>query len=147
MVKPHGLHGEVVVDLLSNRPERLAPGMSLRTDDAVLAVERSRPHQGRFLVTFEGISTREDAESIRGVLLKAPPLDEPDTIWVHELIGAEVREQSGRALGRVVSVEENPASDLLVLEGGQLIPLSFVTMIEPYEFVKVDIPEGLLELD
>ena len=49
-------------------------------------------------------------------------------------------------LGTVVSVEANPASDLLVLDGGALIPLRFVVGNEPGVRVTVDVPDGLLDL-
>jgi hypothetical protein len=50
-------------------------------------------------------------------------------------------------VGRVAAVEANPASDLLVLESGALIPLNFVTGHDAAAgTVDVDIPEGLLEL-
>ena len=51
----------------------------------------------------------------------------PDALWVHELIGAEVVDARGIRVGVVEAVEANPASDLLVLTDGQLIPLRFVT--------------------
>ncbi len=44
------------------------------------------------------------------------------------------------------SVEANPASDLLVLDGGGLIPLRFVVGSSPGERVTVDVPDGLLDL-
>ena len=48
-------------------------------------------------------------------------------------------------LGRVVSVEANPAHDLLVLDRGPLIPMVFVVEQDP-EVVVVELPEGLLDL-
>ena len=45
----------------------------------------------------------------------------------------------------MVEVEANPASDLLVLDNGHLIPLTFVTEIEPNVRLDVDVPEGLFE--
>ena len=69
----------------------------------------------------------------------------PGELWVHELIGAEVRDRAGVVLGRVVSVEANPAHDLLVLDRGPLIPMVFVVEQDP-EVVVVELPEGLLDL-
>ena len=71
----------------------------------------------------------------------------PGTLWVHELVGAPVRDAAGVVLGTVASVEANPASDLLVLESGGLIPVRFVTAHDAGgRNGRVDIPEGLLEL-
>jgi hypothetical protein len=57
-----------------------------------------------------------------------------------------VEDTSGRVLGTVDAVEANPASDLLVLSGGGLIPLGFVTSSEPGVRITVEIPDGLLDL-
>ena len=143
VVKPHGLKGEVVVELTTTRTDRLAPGT--RFDD--LEVVRSQPFQHRWIVAFAGVNTREDADELRGRVLHAEPIDDdPDALWVHELIGASVVDTTGTALGTVTAVEANPASDLLVLDGGGLVPLRFV--VEHGEGrVVVDPPAGLLDLD
>ena len=44
-----------------------------------------------------------------------------------------------------MGVEANPASDLLVLDSGALVPLTFVTSVDPNVRVDVDVPEGLFE--
>ena len=112
-------------------------------------VRYARPFEatgdGRWIVSFDGVSSREDAEALRGTVLRSPPLDDPDALWTHELIGAEVVSSAGETLGRVEAIEANPASDLLVLETGGLIPLRFVVGHERGR-VTVDIPLGLLDL-
>jgi 16S rRNA processing protein RimM len=147
LVKPHGLRGDMIVSLVTNRDERLAPGSILNTDAGEdLTVLRSSPHQGRFIVTFAELSGIDDAERFRGVRLLAAPLVDPDALWIHDLIGSRVEDSRGRVLGTVVGVEANPASDLLVLEGGALIPLRFVVASRPGDCVTVDVPDGLLDL-
>lgn len=148
VARAHGLAGEVVVDLWTDRRERVARGATLWTAGGTraLRVVASRPHQGRHLVRFEGIADRSAAEALRGVPLEAPALDDPTTLWVHELVGDEVRTVDGRSLGVVTAVEANPASDLLVLEGGALVPLAFVVAHRPGDQITVDIPPGLLDL-
>ena len=86
------------------------------------------------------------ADGLRGTELYAAPLDDPDALWVHELIGSIVEDTGGTVLGTVVEVEANPASDLLVLDGGGLIPLRFVVASDPGVRVTVDVPDGLLDL-
>lgn len=144
VVKAHGLAGEVVVDLWGDA-RRLRPGTVLRTDAGVLEVLAARPHQDRHLVRFAGVTDRSEAERLRGVVLRAEPLDEPDVLWVHQLVGAEVVTAEDRSLGTVVAVEANPASDLMVLDGGGLVPLRFVTHVDPARRVVVDAPEGLVD--
>ncbi len=145
IAKPHGLVGEVVVDLWTDQTDRLDPGSVLNSDAGELHVLSSRPHQGRHLVCFEGVVDRLGADALRGTVLRAPPVDAPGTLWVHELVGAEVVATDGRVLGTVDAVEPNPASDLLVLTGGGLIPLRFVIDHQVGVRVTVDVPEGLLD--
>ena len=145
VARPHGLRGEVVVRFVSNRSERTEPGARFRTDRGDLVIDALRPTGERWVVHFEGIDTVDAAEDLRGVVLRAPPLEDPDALWVHELFGAEVVDAAdGRVLGRVASVLEGSASDLLELESGGLIPLVFVASHEPGR-VTVDIPPGLLD--
>ena len=141
--RPHGTGGEVAVTLVSNRPERLAPGSELQTDAGTLRVAASRPHNQRHLVTFAGVDDRDQAEALRGLVLRAEPLVDPDEMWVHELIGSRVVDQSGTDRGPVASVVANPAGDLLELVDGTLVPLRFVVGTVPTERIEVDVPEGL----
>jgi 16S rRNA processing protein RimM len=97
-------------------------------------------------VQFEGYVDRSQAERIRGVELEAESVEIPGKLWVHELVGAKVFDVHGTELGAVRAVEANPASDLLVLETGGLIPLRFMTESDPTAgTLVVDIPEGLLD--
>jgi 16S rRNA processing protein RimM len=91
------------------------------------------------------VETREGAEALRGVVLTAPPLTDAEAWWVHDLIGAQVVDTAGRAIGVVNAVEANPASDLLVLGDGRLIPLRFIVARQP-GVLTADPPPGLLEL-
>src|SRR5690349_8535225 len=98
IVRPHGLRGEVVVDVRTDEPEqRFAAGSVLVTDPpaAPLTVEAARPHQGRLIVAFEGVSDRTVADELRGLLLyvdaaDVPPYTDPDEFGDHELIGLAV---------------------------------------------------------
>ena len=145
IIKAQGLKGQVLVDLWSDRTERLAPGSELSTDRGALRVSASIAHQQRFIVTFEGVDTREKAEQWRGVILSAPRLDDESVIWIDQLYDAEVFDAEGIRRGVVVGVEANPASDLLVLDSGALVPLTFVTSVDPNVRIDVDVPEGLFE--
>jgi len=152
VVRPHGLQGEVVVALVTNRLERLAPGSVLSgrsrsakgEADISLTVDSSRPFQDRFLVRFEHVGDRETAEGLRGVVLLGEPVEDAGALFVHELIGCELVDSSGVAHGRIAAVQANPASDLLVGEDGWLVPLRFVVSVEGGRVV-VDAPEGLFE--
>ncbi len=143
--KSHGVRGDVIVRLTTNRTERVDVGSTLVVGDTPRTITTSRPHQGDHIVHFDGIDVREVADELRGVELKAEPIDDPDELWVHELIGCDVVDATGRTKGAVVEVVANPASDLLELDSGALVPLRFVTSREP-GVINVDVPDGLFAL-
>ncbi|NNC81518.1 MAG: 16S rRNA processing protein RimM [Acidimicrobiales bacterium] len=145
IAKAHGLQGEVVVKLTTNREERVAKGSVLHTKDESLVVVSSRPKDQDFLVRFEGVNSREQADALRGAELRAEPIDDPEELWVHELLHLMVVDQDGVERGVVESVEANPASDLLVLDSGALVPVRFVVNLEA-DRLHVDVPDGLFEL-
>ena len=77
-------------------------------------------------------------------MLRGRPLEDEEAWWVHELIGSEVLDTDGVRLGTVRAVVANPASDLLELEGGALVPLRFVVERSPGRVV-LDAPPGLVD--
>lgn len=145
VTKAHGLRGDVLVLLWSDIADRLAPGSELQADGRTLVVQSSQPYQDRSLVHFVGVDDRTAAEALRGKILLAEPVSTDGELLVHELIGCEVVTLSGESVGRVELVEANPASDLLVLEGGALVPLAFLVEHTPHVRVVIDPPAGLLD--
>lgn len=152
--KPHGLTGEVYVVPISDDPRRFEPGSRLlRADDHVLEVESARGHGTRLLVKFHGVSSRDEAESLRGLLFvhseDVRALEENE-FWPFDLIGCEVFEK-GELRGTVTEVRPGSAHDLLIIEtegNERMIPLvkEIVTNVAT-ESRRIDIapPEGLLE--
>ncbi len=148
ITKPHGVRGDVLVQLTTDLTSRLDPGSVLDTDRGPLTVVSSSPHHDRWIVHFEGLTDRDVADTWRGVVLRAEPVDGPvdeDAFWVHELVGATVALPDGSEVGLVTEVEANPASDLLVLDTGTLVPVVFIVGQEPGR-VTIDPPEGLFDL-
>jgi 16S rRNA processing protein RimM len=140
------VRGDVVVDLITDRTERLAPGSVLQSDRGPLEVVTARPHQGKWIVQFDGIVDRAEVEGLRGLILRAEPLaDEDGGLWVHELIGSQVAMPDGEVKGTVTAVQANPAADLLVLDTGALVPIVFVTELRD-GVVTIDPPDGLFDL-
>ena len=134
----------MVVALSTNRDERVARGAVLWAGPVPLTVVTSTPHLGRWVVAFEGVHDRPAADALRGAVLAAPALEDPDVLWVHQIVGSHLIDQDGTDRGVVVSVQVNPASDLMVLDNDGLVPLRFVTSAEP-GVVRADLPEGLLD--
>ncbi|HEY8546051.1 MAG TPA: hypothetical protein VIL36_13425 [Acidimicrobiales bacterium] len=158
ITRPHGLRGEVVVALTSDREERVAVGARLETDRGPLVVASARREHRKgetrhtaqytqhWIVAFRGHEGRDAAEALRGLVLRAEPIDDPDTLWVDDLVGSTVElAGSGEAVGTCVAVVANPAADLLELDSGALVPVVFVVDHAPGRVV-VDPPEGLFDL-
>jgi 16S rRNA processing protein RimM len=159
VIKAHGIRGEVACDLLTDVPDRLAAGVRLVLGDRPATVASSRPHQGRMLVRFEGVDDRNQAELLRGLELKAEPLEagDQDVYFVHELVGMQVLDEEGEVLGSVRAVVDLPDAaeyDLLEVEredGSRwLLPAvdDYVEVAadgdDVEHLVLVDPPEGLL---
>ena len=124
--KPHGLRGEVTVDVRTDEPERrYVDGAVLHAEAPrgssftarTLTVSRTRWHQGVLLVTFAELTDRNAAEAARGVVLRAfVPADEvpedPEEFYDHQLIGLAAHDVDGRHLGELIGVVHG-AQDLL----------------------------------
>jgi 16S rRNA processing protein RimM len=163
IVRPHGVHGELTVEVRTDDPGvRLAPGAVLATDPAAagpLSVARTRWHLGRLLVQFDGVAGRDEAEQLRGVLLlvdsaELEDLPDPDEFRDHQLIGLAVLTVAGERIGDVTDVLHY-GQDLLVVTGsgeraGAEIMIPFVSAIVPEVNLaagelRVSPPPGLLD--
>ncbi|MFI7584662.1 ribosome maturation factor RimM [Kocuria sp. M1N1S27] len=168
--KPHGIRGEVTVQLFTDAPEeRFAPGARLLLEpsaplapDGVVTVRRARWNKSVLVVALEQVHDRNGAETLRGARLFAEALDEDpesDEWYEHELVGLEVRtgaeDGSGPRIGVVTGLRTLPVQDLLEIrldEDRREAVLPFVDEIVPVVdpeggFVLVTPPPGLLELD
>jgi len=144
--RAHGLRGDVFVQLVTDRTERLDAGSTLSTPKGDLNVESSKQlPNGRWVVKFAEIADRTASEAWSNVALHAAPIDDADALWFHELIGSRVVEADGTDRGVCAKVLTNPASDILELETGHLVPTTFVvTHVDGV--ITVDVPDGLFEL-
>lgn len=144
--RAHGVKGAVVVTLSTDRPERVAPGSSLYDGSSWLTVVSARPQpQHKWVVQFAEIADRNAAEAHAGRILSAEPIVDDGALWVHDLIGTRVVDQHGIERGVCVAVIDNPANDLLELDTGHLVPVTFVVDLVD-RVVRVDVPEGLFDL-
>lgn len=145
--RAHGVHGELYVSLITDRLERVAPGARLLAGAHWLTVRESRQQQQRWLVRFDGVDDRTAAERLTNTPLMAEPLEDgdDDALWVHELIGSRVIDREGVDRGTCVGVLDNPAHDILELDGGALIPVTFVVSCADGVTI-VDPPDGLFDL-
>jgi 16S rRNA processing protein RimM len=161
VLRPHGVRGELSVEVLSDAPERFAPGAELGVGDPdgpdplePAMIRAARQHLGRLLLSLEGVTDRDAADRFRGAWLSIPaaearPLDQGE-FWAHQLVGLAVVDHQGRERGRVADVVPGSAHDLLSVElpGGAtaLVPAvaALVTVELEQGRVLVDAVPGLL---
>ena len=151
--KPHGIRGEVTVDVRSDEPEkRFADGARLRTEaprgsagvPGHLTVARTRWHQGVLLVAFEEAADRNVAETLRGTVLHVTlgaedTPEDPDEFYDHQLVGLAVEDLEGTRIGEVTGVVHG-AQDLLAVRAtdGRATLVPFVAALVP----EVDLDGG-----
>ena len=142
VTKPHGVNGEVRVELLTDVPERFEWLDTIylgETNPLPVGIESVRYHQGGVLLKLAGYPTRTEAETLRGVVLQVPeseavPLAEGE-YFLYQLVGIQVFTEEGAPVGRLREVLETGANNVFVIDGPQgqhLIP---------------DIPDVVREID
>ena len=151
--KPHGLRGEVTVEVRTDEPERrFVAGQTLAAEPPRgsgnglknLEIVSLRWHQSTLLVRFAEIADRTAAEGARGTLLLAhlepeETPEDPDEFYDHQLVGLGVVDLEGREIGTVTGVVHG-AQDLLEVEAtdGRPTLVPFVSALVP----EVDVPGG-----
>ena len=144
--RAHGVKGALHLVLTTDRRERVAVGARLHDGSAWLTVGASRSQPGgRWIVHFDEIEDRNAAERLTGRTLFAEPIHDADALWIHQLIGARVVDTEGIVRGVCVAVVDNPAHDILELDTGHLVPVTFIDRFDD-GVVHVDAPEGLFDL-
>jgi 16S rRNA processing protein RimM len=162
VARPHGRHGEVILNLETDFPEqRFAPGNRVMvrkgSEPEALVVRSVWFMKARPVVGFEGFESIDDAETLAGRELRIPA-DElaalpPGMFYHHDLIGCRVETPGGEAIGEVVAVEGSGEASRLVVEtprGEELIPLAgeMVPVVDTgARRIVVAAPEGLLGLN
>jgi 16S rRNA processing protein RimM len=152
--KPHGIRGDVTIDVRTDEPERrFAPGTTLRAQPPqgshsplrTLTVARAKWHQSVLLATFEEIGDRSAAEAARGIVLHTTLAadevpEDPDEYYDHQLVGLAVHDLDGTHLGEVTGVQHGSAQDLLTVRttDGRRTLVPFVSALVP----EVDLGAG-----
>lgn len=160
ILRPHGLRGEVIVEVSSDVAERFAPGSSLLLrrpggGQETLRVAAARAHGQGALVLFADRARREDVEDLRGCELEVAAAEVPPApqgaFWQHEILGAICRDREAGELGVVAGLEDQGGGLLLRIEGPRGVLL--VPFVEPFiarldreaRTLELTLPAGLIE--
>ena len=164
--KAHGIRGELVVEPITDEPAAVfaagrrvfagTPAGDLAKDKRELHVVHATPFKEGFIVAFQEIVERTDAEQWRDRYLLVPqdeltPLDEGE-VYVHELLGMRVALASGEAVGEVEEVYELPqglAIDVRRADGRGTVLVLYSRAVTDVDrdgrVITVELPDGLMD--
>ena len=149
VVRPHGLKGELLCDILTDFPDRFqrTPFVYLGSEVESVAVESSRLAGGRVVLKLRGVSTRGAAERLRGRELAVPadqlvPLPAGSYYW-HQLAGLAVETDDGRLLGQLRKVLPTGSNDVYVVDTarGELLLPAIAEVVR-----EIDIEAGVMRV-
>ena len=155
--RAHGVQGEATVEVRTDDPDqRFAIGATLTIEnDRVLTITNSRWHNQILLLTFAGITNRDQIEELRDQLLHSEVDTEnnsPGEYHFQQLIGCQVKLENMKELGLVREIIQLPGQDLLAIDtpnGEVLIPMVKQIIISvdiTAKLIVVNPPEGLLDV-
>ena len=129
VLRPHGVRGEIRVDIMTAYPERIGPErvvhIGSNPDDPATAAEykiiQARPHQQYLILQLAGITDRNAADRLREHYVMVPleeavPL-EADEFYLFQAIGLAVYTDTGESLGQVIEILETGANDVYLVQG------------------------------
>lgn len=150
--KPHGVHGELLAEMLTDFPERLGRGVEVgighNQPELFFIVTSVRVHKGLWLLRLGGCDSRERADELRGQYLFLPEQDRqslpPNYFYEHELVGLACELADGSPAGTVLRLEKGDVGAWLVVavEGREVL-VPFVSPI----VLRVDLSAGKVVLD
>ncbi len=154
--RPHGVQGEIIMDLHTDFPERLKAGRKLFIGEKhkALTLQGVRSHANGVLVKLRGIDTPEDAGQLRNTWVYVKSSDVPKLeegqIYQHELFGMTVIDEEEKNLGTLTEIIETGANDVYVVKdesGKELllpaIPSVILDIDAGRRLIRVHLLEGL----
>ena len=121
--RPHGVRGDVLVEIYTDFPERLQPRKMIYAGERHLrlTISRRRAHNDGLLLAFEGFATPEEVGQFRNQTLYVAQADVPelpeDEYYQYELLGLRVEDETGKPLGTLTEVIQTGANDVYVVTG------------------------------
>ncbi|TMQ05659.1 MAG: 16S rRNA processing protein RimM [Deltaproteobacteria bacterium] len=153
ITRAHGIRGEVAITTYDPEPDLLGSLDALWVGGTLRRVLRARNTHRGWLVLFESIATRNEAEALRGQVIEVDRVAlalGDDDVLLDDLVGCRVQRVDGTPWGTIAAVEGD-LQDRLVIHDGEIerqLPLvgEFVTAIDlEAGVVTVDPPDGLPE--
>lgn len=122
--RTHGVHGEILMDIETDFPERIRKGQTVFVGEAKQphTILSLRPIDRQMLVAFEGYIDCDAAAIFRNQLVYVKAQNLPDlptgTFYQHEVLGMLVQDEAGKELGTVAEILVTGANDVYVVKAG-----------------------------
>ena len=154
-----GIKGEVRLKSFCAEPESIASYGPLSSEDGMTTwdLQLVRPAKSGFVGRLSGVTTKEEADALRGTTLhvarsRLPDLPD-DEFYTADLVGLPVLDTEGSEIGRITAVLNHGAGDLLEIDGddsgpGILLPLTRAnvpTIDLTNGRIVIDPPDGLFD--
>lgn len=142
----HGVHGEMLMEVFTDFPDRLQPGtiLYLGSEDKQLRLTKRRSHREGLLMTFEGYTTPEEVGQFRNQIVFVKAEDRPTLAdgeyYHHQLISLHVVTSGGESIGTVTEILETGASDVLVVRS-EIHPDVLIPMVDAF-IQGIDLAKG-----
>lgn len=148
--RPHGLHGDMLMEVYTDFPERLRPGGEVYLGDHHMParITRLRGHSAGLLIGLSGVETPEAAGRYRNMVVSVLATDRPalpeGQYYHHQLIGLRVETEAGERLGLLTEVLLTGANDVFVVtdEAGRELLLPVIEEVVQ----ALDLEAGLIKV-
>ena len=120
--KPHGLQGEIVMDVYTDFPERIKPGVVVYVGMQFqpLQITKVRSHSRGLLLCFKGYQSRDEVAELRNLLVQVRTADRPELpngeYYHHQLLGLQVIDENRYEVRTYHSIIETGANDVYVVQ-------------------------------
>jgi 16S rRNA processing protein RimM len=151
--RPFGLRGEIFMEVLTDFPERLKPGLRVFVgpQHSSLHIRSCRWHRNRLLIAFEGYTNRDEIGELRNqnvtVLTSERPELPEGEYYHHQIIGLRVLTEEGEQLGRLAEILETGANDVYIVRnetGGEILLPAIETVIVSIDLARDEILVNLI---
>ena len=127
IVNTHGVAGEVKIEVWLDSPQFLKRCGRLYLDGTALEMESARAQKDFLLVKLRGVEDVNAAMPLKGRVVQIAREDAKlprGAFFIQDILGASVRDEEGREIGKLTDVLERPASNIYVVQGERehLIP-------------------------
>jgi 16S rRNA processing protein RimM len=156
--RAHGVHGEVIMEVLTDFPERLKPNTQVFVGGNYqpMMILSVRNHHDGLLIKFSGFNKPEDAKQYRNQLVYVTAADRPKLpkgqFYHHELIGVDVMDEEGKIIGKLSEIVQTGANDVYVVSRPDakelllpVIPSVVLDIDADRRLIRIHLMEGLIE--